>query len=88
MTSEVYIRKQNYKEKKSQEDWKLEQRGLKQLFQKQRAGAGWREGPWSWAAPSTVGQSAKVGDFSPAEFSCPGVVVEKTDVLVNPRLQF
>ena len=43
MTSEVYIRKQNYKEKKSEEDWKLEQRGLKQLFQKRRAGTGFQQ---------------------------------------------
>lgn len=61
---------------------------FKTIISETESRAGGREGLWSWAAPSTVGQSAKVGDFSPAELSCPGVVVEKTDVLVNPRLQF
>ena len=28
-------------------------------------------------------QFAKLGDFCPAEFSCPGVVMEKTDVCVR-----
>lgn len=40
-----------------------------------------------WEEPAEVGNIqypfAKLGDFCPAEFSCPGVVMETTDVCVR-----
>lgn len=70
----------------------LEQRGLKQLFQKRRAGqASSVRCPTrrqrSRPPPSAAAPVCQSGEASPAESSCPGVVMEKTDVLVNPRLQ-
>lgn len=82
MTSEVYSESKIIRKKKSEEDWKLEQRGLKQLFQKRRAG----QAPSvrcptrrqrSWATPSEVAPVCQSGDASPAESRCPGVVMEK-----------